>query len=144
MSVYNRYRSYKKNTTSITKNTLKIVTNIKKKQIYSDTWNENPFSAFEHDEDETIANMKLLKDLQLWAPSYNIRHSAVKELLKILNKRLSDTLPKDPRTLLKATPTVSLNPFGDGQYWHHGFKPCIEKAFSGSNKHFLHLDYKRK
>lgn len=58
--------------------------------------------------------MKLLEELQLYDPY--IRHSAVKELLKILNKRLSDTLPKDPRTLLKATPTVSLNPFGDGQY----------------------------
>lgn len=80
--------------------------------------------------DETYANMELLRDLRLWALQFNVRQHATKELLKILNKRLSNTLPQDPRTLLKTTQSVLLNPVGDGYYWHHGFKLCIEKVFS--------------
>ncbi|XP_062534120.1 uncharacterized protein LOC134203263 [Armigeres subalbatus] len=75
-------------------------------------------------------DINLVEDLRCWALSFNIRHIAVKELLKIQNRRLSNTLPQDPRTLLKTTQTISLIPVGDGHYWHHGFKSCIEKVFS--------------
>ncbi|XP_062534893.1 uncharacterized protein LOC134204080 [Armigeres subalbatus] len=48
-------------------------------------------------------NINLVEYLRRWALSFNIRHIAVKELLKILNRRLSKSLPQDPRTLLKTT-----------------------------------------
>lgn len=86
-------------------------------QVYPEVIDQDPSNTSENQEDEAAADMELLKDLKLWALTFNIRHTAVKELLTILNRRLSDTLPQDPRTLLKTTQTILLNPVGDGHYW---------------------------
>ncbi|XP_055522641.1 uncharacterized protein LOC129716829 [Wyeomyia smithii] len=88
--------------------------------------NEEDFAEPEL-EDETFANMRLLTDLQSWAVKYNIRQTALKELLTILNTRLSDILPRDPRTLLKTVQTVKLVQMDNGQYWHQGIETCIDR-----------------
>lgn len=80
--------------------------------------------------DDVFANLQLLADLQSWAVEFNIRQSALKELLSILNTRLSNVLPRDPRTLLKTAQSVEIMQMEGGQYWHQGVKSCIERVFS--------------
>ncbi|XP_058814401.1 uncharacterized protein LOC131678343 [Topomyia yanbarensis] len=82
--------------------------------------------------DETFANLRLLDNLHCWAVKNNIRHSVFKELLAILNIRLSNILPRDPRTLLKTIQSVDLQQMENGQYWHQGVKNCLERVLSES------------
>lgn len=61
-----------------------------------------------------------------WALKHNICHSAVNDLLKILQPviQLSDTLPLDARTLLQTTRTVKTKDVHPGQYFHFGIQNC--------------------
>ena len=47
-------------------------------------------------------------DLQKWAISFNMSHSALRDLLKIWNNRLPGILPKDPRSLLRTPVNIIL------------------------------------
>lgn len=91
---------------------------------------ENEEHDFLCEENEMLNNVRLLTALRTWAVTFNIKHNALKELLSILNIRLSNVLPRDPRTLVKTPQSVSIQNIAGGQYWHHGLKSCIEKVCS--------------
>lgn len=91
-----------------------------------ETWDTNPGDP----ENEMFENLQLLADIRTWALSFNIKQNALKEILKIINCRLRNILPQDPRTLLKTPKEVSIQQIAGGMYWHHGFKTCIEEIFS--------------
>lgn len=59
--------------------------------------------------------------MKKWALNFNISHQALKCLTGIVNKRLPNIVPNDPRTLLR---TNDINFFffsvGTGKYWHNG------------------------
>lgn len=68
----------------------------------------------------------LLRD---WAISHQIRHSAVKDLLKILKSHYDPQLPSDPRTLCE-TPTNLLyqtRKISGGEYFHFGIADSISE-----------------
>lgn len=48
-------------------------------------------------EPEEGKNEKFRRGLQTWANEFNIRLSALKSLMKIVNKRIPNILPSDPR-----------------------------------------------
>lgn len=94
-----------------------------------------PFSEDEDDEDdEDYKNEALLSAIRNWSIFHNIKQNALKDLIAIINDRLPNVLPKDPRTLLQTAKTVSLKPIGEGQYWHHGLRECIENIFANTNE----------
>lgn len=71
--------------------------------------------------------------MRCWALKNNINHSALKELIQIVNARLGNptVLPKDPRTLLQTPRNVSIVHLGnDEYYWHNGMQFCLKNAFS--------------
>lgn len=96
--------------------------------------------ACDDEEDEFSKNENFRTDLKKWALFHNTSHMALKDLMKIVNKRFVDKdasssiLPEDPRTLLKTPQTISLIPLNDGEYWHYGLKKCLEKIFGKLDK----------
>lgn len=80
---------------------------------------------------EDSKNEVLLTTVRSWLISHNVKQTALNDLITIINNRLTNTLPKDPRTLLQTSKTVSPQPVGNGQYWHHGLRQCIENVFAG-------------
>ncbi|XP_055621294.1 uncharacterized protein LOC129765234 [Toxorhynchites rutilus septentrionalis] len=70
--------------------------------------------------------------LRMWALRHNITHHALKDLLILIKQQYhDDNLPLDPRTLLETPQSTGklCIPIGGGNYWHHGFKACLEKWF---------------
>lgn len=67
-------------------------------------------------------NALLRKNIRLWAISFNVSHLALKELFQHINHRFPNSLPRDPRTLLKTLQTVVITKVGNGSYWHQGFE----------------------
>lgn len=52
----------------------------------------------------------------------------MKSLSIVINKRLPNIVPRDPRTLLKTNHvTVTLIPVDKGQYWHNGLSSPLQK-----------------
>lgn len=83
-------------------------------------------------------NHELLIDLQSWAIKFNVSHLALNELSTILNKRLSNVLPKDARTLLHTNKeTVHITISDPGQYWHNGLIKCLQNTLQGLNLNSL-------
>lgn len=85
------------------------------------------------DDDEISKNQNLRMQLRAWALNYNISHTAVKDLLQIVNDRFMthdiSILPNDPRTFLQTPQNVNIIPVGDGEYWHNGLKNCLQIIF---------------
>lgn len=78
----------------------------------------------------------LRDDLHSWAVGYQIRHTAMDALLKILKTHIpNNALPKDSRTLLKtpAKVVITSNPELDGQYWHHGLQCGLINVLTKAN-----------
>lgn len=70
------------------------------------------------DDDQDI---EFRNDIQKWAIDFSISHRAMQSLNTILNKRLPNIVPKDPRTLLKTNKVnIILFTVDAGQYWHNG------------------------
>jgi len=65
--------------------------------------------------------------LRVWAINNNITHSALSQLLVILNNHTNHNLPLDARTLLKTsrTPLYNLTEIGNGSFWYYGLEKCI-------------------
>lgn len=100
---------------------------------------EGPYSSDEEDgtdvENVEEQNQTLRDQLRNWSLNHNIKQDALKDLLGILNDRIPDVLPKDPRTLLKTPQNVVLQIIGDGQlYWHNGLATCIQNLFANVDK----------
>lgn len=56
--------------------------------------------------------------IKKWAVEHNITQVALKELTKIINEKIPNALPSDPRTLLKTARHINLKKIGEGEYWH--------------------------
>lgn len=72
------------------------------------------------DEQDDMHNINFKNDLRSWALEKNISQAALKDLLLILNKRFTNILPSDPRTILQTPTEICLKTIEDGEYWHHG------------------------
>ncbi|KAG5863298.1 hypothetical protein JTB14_020645 [Gonioctena quinquepunctata] len=65
--------------------------------------NHQDISVFEQ-------NIRIHTELRVLATTFNINHSALKALFKILNQRIPNILPNDPRTLLTTPKRVDQLP----------------------------------
>lgn len=77
---------------------------------------------------EVEKNAKLREDIRSWAVSNNISHLSQKKLFVILNERIPNCLPQDPRTLLKTRQTIFLTKVGVGNYWHNGLESSLRNV----------------
>lgn len=67
--------------------------------------------------------------LTLWAITHKINHSALSDLLKLLNNFDSSLdLPKDSRSLLKTPRSTVVRQMSPGMYCHYGLKKSILKV----------------
>lgn len=73
-------------------------------------------------EDDGIAG-----ELSAWSTQFQISHTALRQLLKIL-RPIIPALPKDPRTLLGTRRSYDLKDIQGGQYHHFGFRKGILKC----------------
>lgn len=94
-------------------------------ETLAQTSSENQFVSSDDDEEQELIselekNIEVRKQMQSWATSFKINHSALKALFNIWNTRIPNILPKDPRTLLKTPKQISLTSMQNGQYWHNG------------------------
>jgi hypothetical protein len=80
--------------------------------------------------DSDVENVDLKHLLSKWAAKYNITHSALRELLKILYP-FHECLPKDPRTLMETKNNIEISEIEGGHYYHfrveHGIKDQLTK-----------------
>lgn len=100
----------------------------------SDYENTKSLSDIESDDQEEPSdynkNLELRYSIKNWALDFNISHAAVNSLLEILNKRISDVLPKDARTLLDTNKEIlHISDSAPGHYWHNGLIKCLKKIY---------------
>lgn len=69
-------------------------------------------------------NVDLNHGLPKWAAKYNITHTALRELLKILYP-FHECLPKDPRTLMQTKNNIEISDIEGGHYCHLGVEHGI-------------------
>lgn len=75
----------------------------------------------ETDSTDFVKNNNFRNELQKWAVKFNITQVALSELSKIINVRIPNILPNDPRTLLRTPRHIDLKSIeGGGKYWHNG------------------------
>lgn len=98
--------------------------------------NTLPATTLEHSDEDPIAETKMQRNwnlwcsLRKWAIIYQIPHWALKDLLELLNTKIEQMLPADPRTLLETPQSVELTNIGlDGRYWHYGLQKCLRGVF---------------
>lgn len=76
-------------------------------------------------------NAILREKIRCWAVSCNVPHLTLRKLFQILNENAPNTLPQDPRTLLKTPQTVTITKVGNnGTYWHHGLEIGLKGLLS--------------
>ncbi|RVE41155.1 hypothetical protein evm_010229 [Chilo suppressalis] len=96
------------------------------------------YRSSDSDTDEDAEESKFSNDIlfreqiRKWAIEKNIAQAALKDLSKIINSRFPNTLPNDPRTLLRTPRSISIVEIQlDGEYWHNGLTDslqiCLEK-----------------
>jgi len=82
---------------------------------------------------EIDKQIKIKEQLKIWATSFNINHSALRELFVIWNLAIPNLLPTDPRTFLNTPHQVNLVTMENGSYWHNGLISnltiCLQKYF---------------
>lgn len=79
---------------------------------------------------ETDKKVAIRKRLITWATSYNITHSALRELFTIWNEAIPNFLPKDPRTILRTPKSIDLVSLENGTYWHNGLISVLSEALN--------------
>lgn len=113
--------------------------------IDEENTNQLPLTDSDDDDDgrrsveEETKNENLQTELRTWALDNKINHSALKDLLRILNKRFDNSLPilpQDPRTFLHTPKTLNIvkNPANDDGFWHHGLENCLKTTFCNLNE----------
>lgn len=95
---------------------------------------ESYFLSDCEDEEEEEETEDFVDMIKIWAVSFNIAQTALKELLSIYNQSYKNKklkpLPSDPRTLLSTPQKMDcIIPLDDGSYWHPGVKYCLESYF---------------
>ena len=92
------------------------------------TLTESPLSSESEDEEPENARLNLSEKLQTWALEHNITHSAIRDLLCILQKTSTGTdLPKDPRSLLHTAKDIQFKSASGGQYFHYGLEKGLKQ-----------------
>jgi hypothetical protein len=76
----------------------------------------------------------LLLELRKWVAEFNISLRAVRALLSLLQIAYNDnTLPKDPRTVMRSPRSVKVIKFNNNEtaeYWHQGLEMCLRNGFN--------------
>lgn len=113
-------------TTIINSNTNSVICNF---PIDSSTVDE--YDA-EHEDSQSIHQFS--NNLRLWAVHHNIRQSAIRSLLVIINNDFPlAKLSTDPRTLMQ-TPRMNKSSqivaIKGGTYWHQGLEICLRNCFT--------------
>lgn len=88
-------------------------------------------STLSEDESDSIdeyKNLTFRSKISQWAIRKNISHSALKDLMEIVNERIPGVLPIDPRTLLKTPKATIVKNIDGGEYWHQGLSEQLKKA----------------
>lgn len=70
---------------------------------------------------------KFREDIKRWAIQKNIAHTALRDLSKIINEFIPNTLPNDPRTILATPRHITLKAIDGGEYWHNGILIPLQK-----------------
>lgn len=78
-------------------------------------------------------------ELAKWAIDFNIPHSAVSSLLKVLRVH-HPSLPKDPRTLLSTPRMVTVSHIAGGIYHHVGIASCLQKLIESRKIEEFHFE----
>ncbi|XP_076313124.1 uncharacterized protein LOC143226245 [Tachypleus tridentatus] len=87
----------------------------------------NRFSDDDHNDDEgSDGEPDLADEIGSWAAKHKITHRAPGDLLHILCKKYP-SLPKDPRTLLKTSTSITVKPIAGGLYHHFGISKGINQ-----------------
>lgn len=84
---------------------------------YMDTSEGNLTSLTEYEK-----NNQIKVKLKMWTTSFNINHTALKDLFEIWNMAIPNLLPMDPRTFLNTPQIINLVKLENGTYWHNGLK----------------------
>lgn len=97
--------------------------------VNSEMEDSSDTSVYENKDDEFREN------LREWAVSCNVPHETLKHLNIVVNKRLPNILPIDPRTLLKTnSQKIIITPVGNGHYWHNGLIAPLKKKLEQVSK----------
>jgi len=85
------------------------------------------YSVSDVEEPQDIENEAILlkNQIRAWTVSHNIRHSALRDLLKILQNHIREELPLDPRTLMKTPTRVEVSSLCGGHYIYFGVAKYI-------------------
>ncbi|XP_044744741.1 uncharacterized protein LOC123306687 [Coccinella septempunctata] len=75
-------------------------------------------------------DMRTRQEMKLWALKSNIKHTALKELFAIWNRRIPNMFPGDPRTFLDTPRKIEITKIGDGAYWHNGLAQNLSRALN--------------
>ncbi|XP_076342244.1 uncharacterized protein LOC143242660 [Tachypleus tridentatus] len=87
----------------------------------------NKFSDDDHNDDKgSDGEPDLADEIGSWAVKHKITHRALGDLLHILCKK-NPSLPKDPRTLLKTSTSITVKPIAGGLYHHFGISKGINQ-----------------
>lgn len=74
------------------------------------------------DSDELCEKVEVFRqNLKKWAIDKSITQTALKDLAVIINEYVSDSLPIDPRTILKTPRIIDIKKIEGGEYWHNGY-----------------------
>lgn len=73
---------------------------------------------------------KFRENIRKWAIEKNIAHTALRDLSKIINEFIPNTLPSDPRTILGTPRQITLKITDGGEYWHNGIITPLQKILS--------------
>ena len=96
-----------------------------------DLLEEHIYFSYMSDSDISVdsssdSDISLEKELQTWASSFQIPHSALQSLLSIL-RVYHPFLPKDPRTLLNTSTYYNVVDIDGGSYYHFGLASGLLK-----------------
>lgn len=101
----------------------------------SDTEHENYSDS--DSETEHISPRVLLRD---WALRYQITHSALNDLLKLLILIGIRDLPLDSRTLLQTPTNIHIHKVASGEYWHAGITESVSEHLLKTNNNNTEVD----
>lgn len=77
-----------------------------------------------------IVPPKLSDKLRSWSIDFNIKRTALTDLLKILRSFGMTSLPADSRSLLKTPRTIEIRTLAGGKYWSNGLQKSLIEVFS--------------
>lgn len=74
------------------------------------------------------------ESLKLWSLQHNITHSALSDLLKIVNSEFPDVkLPNCSKTFLRTPRIISVEDIAGGQYFYFGIENQIKSLYDSNN-----------